>query len=229
MPEHNFHVARSLVGSEGTLVTILEATLHLVPQPAANTLLVLGYPDTYSAADHLMEILEDQPIGLEGIHQLLIDWMKLKKAREANLKLMPDGAELGFLFSSAGISKQDSDAQAERCLKRLENVKTLRLSNIYDEPDEEERLWKIRESGLSATAWVPNTTPTTGRVRGSALPTQSVGPYLCDLGKLMDKFHYKASLYGHFGQGCIHCRIPFNLTARKAFVDGSSSWRRPRI
>jgi FAD/FMN-containing dehydrogenase/Fe-S oxidoreductase len=220
LPERHFHVARSLVGSEGTLVTVLEATLHLVPNPAANTLLVLGYPDVYAAADHLMEILEFQPIGLEGIDELLIQWMKLKKTRTSNLKLMPEGR--GWLFVLfGGDSKQDTDAQAKRCLDRLSKVKAPPSFKIYDDPEEEEKLWKVRESGLSATAWVPHSPDNWPGFEDSAVPVPAVGPYLRDLRKLMDKYHYRASLYGHFGQGCIHCRIPFDLYT----ADGIKNWK----
>src|SRR5439155_9394706 len=67
LPENGFHVARALVGSEGTCVTILEAIVRLVPSPRARSLLVLGYPDGYAAADHVPQILTFGPIGLEGI------------------------------------------------------------------------------------------------------------------------------------------------------------------
>src|SRR5581483_6681173 len=220
LPEHNFNVARSLVGSEGTLVTILEATLHLVPEPAANTLLVLGYPDVYSAADHLMEILEFQPIGLEGIDETLIQWMKLKKTHTSDLKLMPDGH--GWLFVQfGGESKADTDDQARRCMKRLESVKNPPSTKLYDDPEEEDKLWKIRESGLSATAWVPNHPDNWPGFEDSAVPVPAVGLYLRDLRQLFDKYHYTASLYGHLGQGCIHCRIPFDLYT----AEGISAWK----
>ena len=221
LPEHNFNVARSLVGSEGTLVVILEATLHLVPKPAANSLLVLGYPDVYSAADHLMEILEFQPIGLEGIDELLIQWMKIKKVPQtSNLKLMPPGR--GWLFVQfGGESKRDSDAQAQRCIDRLKNVKNPPSWKLYDDPEEEEKLWKIRESGLSSTAWVANKPDNFPGFEDSAVPIQAVSLYLHDLRKLMDKYRYTTSLYGHFGQGCIHCRIPFDLYT----ADGIKAWK----
>jgi FAD/FMN-containing dehydrogenase/Fe-S oxidoreductase len=210
LPEHNFHVARALVGSEGTLVTILEATLHLVPKPKADSLLVLGYPDVYAAADHLMEILEFQPIGLEGIDELLIEWMKVKHVRTGNLKLLPKGR--GWLFVQfGGDSKQDSDAQARECMERLSRVPNPPEMKLYDEPEDEEKLWKVRESGLSSTAWVPGEPDNWPGFEDSAVPTQNVGAYLRDLKKLMMKYAYKTSLYGHLGQGCIHCRIPFDL------------------
>src|SRR5213079_1184543 len=49
LPENGFDVAKALVGSECTCVMVLEATVRLVPNPAARSLLVLGYEDVYSA------------------------------------------------------------------------------------------------------------------------------------------------------------------------------------
>ncbi len=227
LPEHNFNVARALVGSEGTLVTILEATLHLVPNPRANSLLVLGYPDVYSAADHLLEILEFQPIGLEGIDEILIEWMKVKNVRTGNLKLLPKGR--GWLFVQfGGDSKEDSDAQAHACMAKLRDASNPPDMRLYDEPEEEEKLWKVRESGLSSTAWVATEPDNWPGFEDSAVPVHNVGSYLHDLRRLMQKYGYKTSLYGHLGQGCIHCRIPFDLyTAQgvrnfKSFMDEAS-------
>jgi FAD/FMN-containing dehydrogenase len=76
LPENEFHVARALVGTEGTCVTALEATCRLVDSPPARSLVVLGYPDVYSAGDHVMEVLEYKPIGLEGLDDRLIEDMK---------------------------------------------------------------------------------------------------------------------------------------------------------
>src|SRR5438552_10967552 len=71
LPENGFHVARALVGSEGTCVTILEATCRLVESPPERVLLVIAYPDIFQAADHVPDIMAHKPIGLEGIDDLL--------------------------------------------------------------------------------------------------------------------------------------------------------------
>ncbi len=78
LPEHKCHVARALVGSEGTCVSILEATMCLVPEPKARTTLVLGYPDVYTAGDHVTDILPLQPTALEGLDHLLIEYITIK-------------------------------------------------------------------------------------------------------------------------------------------------------
>src|SRR5438093_4587044 len=67
LPENGFHVARSLVGTEGTCVVVLEATVKLVESPQFRSLVVLGFDDVYTACDHLPAILDHNPIALEGI------------------------------------------------------------------------------------------------------------------------------------------------------------------
>ena len=61
LPENGFHVARALVGTEGTCVTVLEAQLHLIHSPQHRTLVGLGYPDAFHAADHVPEISRVRP------------------------------------------------------------------------------------------------------------------------------------------------------------------------
>ena len=211
LPESGFHVARALVGSESTLVTILEAKLRLMKNPQARSLVVLGYPDVYSAAEHIMEILEFKPIGLEGIDHKLISYIETTGVHKKNLKLLPPGTGW-LLVEFGGDNKEESDSRAREMIERLKRDKNPPSMKLYDDGDEEEQVWKVRESGLGATAFVPNHADTWPGWEDSAVPPERVSEYLCELRGLFQKFGYDASLYGHFGQGCIHCRIPFELT-----------------
>ncbi|HSS40097.1 MAG TPA: FAD-binding oxidoreductase, partial [Polyangia bacterium] len=91
LPENGFNLARALVGTEGTCVTILDATVRLVPWPRARTLVVLGYPSVYEAADHVEEVLAFHPIGLEGLDDVLVEDMKTKQMHVEDLSLLPKG------------------------------------------------------------------------------------------------------------------------------------------
>ncbi|HEY4308059.1 MAG TPA: FAD-linked oxidase C-terminal domain-containing protein [Pirellulales bacterium] len=224
LPENGFHVARSLVGSESTLVTILEATLHLVPAPKRRSLLVLGYPDVYHACNHLMEILPLKPTALEGFDHLLFKFVKAKGDETADLALLPPGK--GFLLVEfGGEDKRDSDEQAHRCMEMLRKHDDAPQMKLLDDPTHEQMIWKVREGGLGSTAWVPGRPDTWPGWEDSAVPPDQVGAYLPELRKLFDKFDYHPSLYGHFGQGCIHCRVGFDLYTTlgiekfKAFMD----------
>jgi FAD/FMN-containing dehydrogenase/Fe-S oxidoreductase len=210
LPEHGFHVARALVGSEGTCVTVLEATLQLVPNPPARSLVVLGYPDVYSAGDHVPEVMKHRPCALEGMDELLVGYMKKKGVHLDDAKLLPEGKGW-LLVEFGGKDKAESDKKARALMAALAVRHGAPSMKLFDDPKEEKRLWKVRESGLGATANVPGEHATWPGWEDSAVPPEKIGDYLRELRKLFHKYEYEASLYGHFGEGCIHCRIPFDL------------------
>ncbi len=214
LPENGFNVAQALVGSEGTCVTILEATLQLLPAPKNKSLLVLGYPDVYAAGHAVIPILKHKPIGLEGIDHLLIGYMKKKGLDVKDLPLLPKG-EGWLLVEFDGLTKEVSDQKAKDLMAELKQNDNPPNMSLFDDPAQEKMLWEIRESGLGATAWVPGEPMTVPGWEDSAVPPDKVGDYLKDLRALFNKFGYNPSLYGHFGQGCIHCRVEFDLFSKE--------------
>jgi FAD/FMN-containing dehydrogenase/Fe-S oxidoreductase len=220
LPENGFNVARALVGSESTCVTILEATLDLIPWPSAQALVVLGYPDIYSAGDHLPEVLAHEPMALEGIDDRLVEFMRKKGMHTGELSVLPEGR--GWLVVQFGGDDQDeADAHARDLLDALAKTDDPPSMKLVDDPAEEAKVWAVRESGLGATARVPGERDSWPGWEDSAVPPDKVGPYLRDLRKLYDKYGYDPSLYGHFGQGCIHCRVDFDLYT----AEGVRAWR----
>ncbi|HEU5403281.1 MAG TPA: FAD-linked oxidase C-terminal domain-containing protein, partial [Terriglobales bacterium] len=210
----------ALVGSESTLVTILEAELDLIHNPPFQSLLVLGYPDVYQAGDHVPEILEFQPMALEAIDQMLIDNMKKKGLHTKYLSKLPEGK--GFLLAQfPGETREEADARAHALMDKLKRKRNTPTMRLYDDPKEEKAVWEVRESGLGATAFVPGEKATWPGWEDAAVPPDQVGDYLRDFCQLLEKHGYKAALYGHFGQGCIHCRISFDLTSKSGIKD----WR----
>lgn len=210
LPENGCNLARALVGSEGTLATILEATLHLIPAPAARSLLVVGYPDVFEACKHLMEILPFQPTALEGFDHLLFKFVREKGDKQADLALLPEGK--GFLLVEfGGDSKQDSDAQARQCMKALSKHGNAPNMKLIDDPVKEKMIWDVREGGLGSTAWNPNRADAWPGWEDSAVPPDRIAEYLPALRNLFERYEYEPSLYGHFGQGCVHCRVSFDL------------------
>jgi FAD/FMN-containing dehydrogenase/Fe-S oxidoreductase len=224
LPEHGFHLARSLVGSEGTLATTLEAEVRLVPSPPGRALVVLGYPDVYAAADAVPDLRGFSPVGLEGIDDLLVDDMKKKRLHPERLQLLPGGR--GFLLVEfGGADRAEAVANARRAMAALRKRPHPPEMKLYDDAREEAIVWKIRESGLGATARVPGEPDTWEGWEDSAVAPERLGEYLRKLRALYDRHGYEGALYGHFGQGCVHTRITFDLTTRegiqryRAFVE----------
>src|SRR4051812_16316829 len=106
--EKGMNVARELVGTEGTCVTVLEATLNLIPNPAERVIAIIGFPDIFLAADSVPRVLEHKPVGLEGFDQTMIDRYKVKHLQipSANSGGGCQGGEAGHAGLGAWASIQ---------------------------------------------------------------------------------------------------------------------------
>jgi FAD/FMN-containing dehydrogenase/Fe-S oxidoreductase len=220
LPEKGFNVARALVGSEGTLVTILEATVRLVYSPPARSLLVLGYPTIYDAGDHVPEIMEHGPTGLEAVDDRLVGNMRKKGLHTGAIPELPEGG--GWLLAEfGGESTEESDGRAREVMEALERDENAPSMKILDKPERMDQIWEVREAGLPATTHIPEEREHWPGWEDAAVPPEKVGDYLRDFRKLLEEYGYVAALYGHFGQGCIHCRINFDLKT----AEGIRRWR----
>ena len=209
LPENGFNVARALVGSEGTCVTVLEATLRLTASPPFRRLVCIGFADPFIAADHVPEILTYKPIGLEGFDNAIPDSLRSKGMRLDELKLLPAGK--GVLLVEFGDWTSDAvDAQAERFGAWLATLGA-RPQYMVCTPHEAAAVWHVRESALGAVAIQPGKRPGWEGWEDSAVPPARLGSYLRAIFALMQEYNYESPLYGHFGEGCVHMRIDFDL------------------
>jgi FAD/FMN-containing dehydrogenase/Fe-S oxidoreductase len=210
LPENGFHVARALVGSEGTCVTILEATCRLVESPPARVLLVIGWPDIYICADHVPQIMEHHPIGLEGIDDIMVNASRRKGVNLEGLALLPKGS--GWLMVEFGAATTaEAEAQANHLIEALKRPLSPPNMRVFTDPRELRRIWDVRESSLGVTSHVPGEAPRWEGFEDSAVAPEKLGAYLRDLRRLMQAFHYNGSFYGHFGHACVHTRMDYDL------------------
>jgi FAD/FMN-containing dehydrogenase/Fe-S oxidoreductase len=220
LPENGFHVGRALVGTESTCALTLEASVRLVDRPPARALLVLGYPDIATAADAVTGILGHEPLALEAIDDELIDNMKRKRLNVEHLDVLPEGSSF-LVVEFGGRDLKEAAARAGKLRKALGRGRAAPEMRLVDDAHEQERVWEVRESGLGATAFVPGLEDTWEGWEDSAVPPDRLGDYLRDLKKLYDRYGYRGALYGHFGDGCVHTRINFDLRTK----DGLGKFR----
>ncbi len=225
LPGGPFDLARALVGSEGTLVTVLRAELALVPAPAAQSLLVLGYHDIAAAADAVPRITAHRPLQLEGIDDKLVGYETRKHMHRQAVARLPEGGAW-LMVSFTGDDQEDADQRARALVEELGRGDQAPDVAFFDDPAAEQQLWELREAGLGATARGPGMPDTWPGWEDSAVSPDRLGDYLRDLRRLLEEFGYgDAALYGHFGHACVHTRIPFDLltadgvAAFRAFLD----------
>ncbi len=220
LPENGFHVARALVGSEGTCVTVLEATCRLVESPPARMLLVIGWPDIYLCADHVPEIMQHHPIGLEGFDDIMVAASRRKGVNLDALALLPQGG--GWLMVEFGAATPaEAEAQARRLMEVLDRSAAPPDMRLFPQ-QQARRIWDVRESSLGVTAHVPGEPLRWEGFEDSAVSPEKLGAYLRDLRRLMQAHHYDGSFYGHFGHACVHTRMDYDLQS----AEGVRKFRR---
>lgn len=201
LPENGPDPARAFCGSEGTLGVVTQATLRLVEAPAARALAVLGYADESAAAEAAPGLLPYHPLTVEGMAADLV-------REPAGL---PRGAAWLFV-ETGGATPAEARAHAER-LVRAASADAVDAAVVTD-PAGQRALWRIREdaAGTATRMWgAGGGTEAWPGWEDCAVPPARLGPYLRDFRALLAEHGLRGTPYGHFGDGCIHVRIDFDL------------------
>jgi FAD/FMN-containing dehydrogenase/Fe-S oxidoreductase len=220
LPEKGCNIARALVGSEGTCVAVLKAGLRLVHSPPHRVVVVLGFPDIYTAGDAVPMVRAHGPVGLEGMDQRLVDYMRIKHFHEEAIGSLPEGCGW-LLVEFGGDSEEEAVTRAQALIDDVKRDREVVDAKLVRDKKAQHRIWAVRKAGLGATAFVPQHPDTWEGWEDSAVAPDKVGPYLRELDKLAKRYGYESALYGHFGDGCIHCRWNFGLRSES----GIAKWR----
>src|SRR2546430_63209 len=175
-----------------------------------------------------MDVLEHKPLGLEGVDETLITDMTMLGKHKEDLSKLPEGRGW-LLVEFGGETKEEADEKARKLMTDLKKSKQPpKGMKLYDDPAAEEHVWKVREAGLGATAFIPGKPDTYEGWEDSAVPPERIGDYIRELGKLTSKYGYESAIYGHYGQGCVHARWNFDLKTKagiekyRRFVDDAA-------
>lgn len=213
-----FDAARLLCGSEGTLATTLQATVNLVAPPAARVLLVLGFPDTASAADAVEHILPHGPLTMESINATLVDRLRPDVRRRARAAGLPEGF-MWLLVEVGGESETGAATLAGQIAQAAQDAISGATAAVVTEPAAQNVLWQCRRDGTGLATRRADGAEAWAGWEDAAVPPRRLGEYLRGLDELMGHYGYSGASYGHFGEGCMHMRIDFDLFTDDGVAD----------
>jgi FAD/FMN-containing dehydrogenase/Fe-S oxidoreductase len=205
LPENGADVAKFLVGTEGTLGVMTQATVRLVTAPAATALAVLGFADIATAAEAVPALLPHRPVALEGLDARLVEVVRVRRGTVPDL---PRGG--GWIFAEMAGETADEAVAAARKLIADAGC----LDSAVVTAGAARALWRIREDGAGLAGRTPAGVPAWPGWEDAAVPPAVLGAYLRDFGSLMGQHGLDGLVYGHFGDGCVHVRIGFPLASR---------------
>ncbi|MFJ4977678.1 FAD-binding and (Fe-S)-binding domain-containing protein [Streptomyces coeruleorubidus] len=196
LPERGADVARSFCGSEGTLGVLTEAVVRLVEAPRARALAVLGYADESGAAEAAAGLLPFGPLTVEGMAADLVP----------SAAALPRGRAWLFV-ETGGESAEEAHARAQAIVRAADVVDAL----VVTDPAGQRALWRIREDASGTATRMPDGSEAWPGWEDCAVPPARLGAYLRDFRALLGAHGLRGTPYGHFGDGCIHVRIDFDL------------------
>ena len=225
LPENGFNVARALVGTEGTCAVTLQAKVRLVKSPAKRVIVVVGFTDIYTAADAVPHFMRCGPIAIEGLDRAIIRGLQARGLKKDEIALLPAG-DAWVVLEFGADTQDDAVHQAQTAAAYFSsnaagpNVSAM----LVEDRALQAKVWSIRETGASAVALSVDAgtpDPVVGW-EDAAVDPMRLGDYLRAFQALVDRYGYETSLYGHFGDGCVHARITFDLRS----VEGVATWRK---
>jgi FAD/FMN-containing dehydrogenase/Fe-S oxidoreductase len=207
LPENGSHLGRALAGTEGTVVTMLGATVRLVPVPEAHALAVLGYPDVADAADAVPAILGHHPLAVEGLDARMVDVVRRGKG-PARVPDLPPG-DAWLMVEMGAATPGEAVARAQAMAKEAGAI----AGAVIPAGQQAAAIWRIREDGAGLGGRTPAGQPAWPGWEDAAVPPGQLGSYLREFRALLAAHRLDGLLYGHFGDGCVHVRIDFPLAA----------------
>ena len=227
LPENGFDMARALVGTEGSCAVVTAATVRLVATAQASTLLTLGYDDVVDAAEDVPEILRWNPTAVEGMDEAIVATMRARRGPDSVTGL-PEGRAWLYVELD-GDDQAAVDARAGELLDALKAQGRMTGGRVVHSPAERRSLWRVREDGAGLAARLVDGGKSWPGWEDAAVAPEDLAAYLRDFRKLLAAHGLTGVLYGHFGAGCVHVRIDFDLatdagrTATRRFLSEAAA------
>lgn len=204
---NGFDPAKAFVGSEGTCGQVVTATLHLVELPATRSLVVAGFVDIVAAAAAAPLLAGIGPLTVEGMGADLVQAFDTTAGPRRRRPVLPTG-QAWLLIEVGGT--------AETCAELARSAATLATgagalqTRIVTAAAEQRSLWSLREQGTGLAARAGGVERWPGW-EDAAVPPERLAAYLTDFTALLREHGRRGSIYGHFGEGCVHVRIDHDL------------------
>jgi FAD/FMN-containing dehydrogenase/Fe-S oxidoreductase len=218
LPSHGYDVARFLSGTEGSLAVTLRATVNLVELPAATVLLALGFSDSVAAADCVPLVLPHGPLTMESINATLVDRLPRQVRGAAVAAGLPAGSAW-LLVEVGGADPGQAREAARAIITDLDGSGLAVTSSLVTDPGAQAVLWRCRRDSTGLATRRSDGAEAWGGWEDAAVPPERLGAYLRELDEILAVHHLSGASYGHFGEGCMHIRMDFDLFSERGLAN----------
>ncbi|TWD83345.1 FAD/FMN-containing dehydrogenase [Kribbella amoyensis] len=217
LPGNGYDVAGLLCGSEGGFAATLQATVALTPLPAAKVLCVLGFADSISSADCVPVVLRHGPLTMESINLDLVERLP-SEVRDAAVEAGLPAGQAWLLVEMGGEDEASAAVAARKMLEELRDSGSPASASLVTDPGAQSVLWRCRTDAAGLATRRADGAEAWGGWEDAAVPPERLGDYLRGLDEVLGQHGLSGASYGHFGEGCMHMRIDFDLLSRRGLA-----------
>ncbi len=206
-----FDVTKLIVGSEGTLSTILQAEINLEKIPKYKGLLVLEFDDLIKSMEATTLTLEHNPSSVEHIGELILNEARKSAGFSSGTDFLSGKPNDLLVIESDGDSIKEVESKLKNLQQKIKKSKLSYASTILLSPEDQNRVWNIRKAGLGLLMKVPGEAKAIPFVEDTAVSPDKLPEYVKRFDEIVQSHQTTAGYYGHASVGCLHIRPLINL------------------
>ena len=207
----SFNLSRMLVGSEGTLATIVEAKMRLVPKPKWTAMNVIHFNDDIEALECAQAVLETKPYAMESTDRMVLNLARGNIEQSRRLGFVQGNPDALLMVEYAGETEVEVKEQVYKLEEVRKREKIGYAATLAFKPEEVKAIWGLRKAGLGLLLGIKGDKKPIAFVEDTAVEPSKLPEFIRRFREVVARHDTVAGYYGHCSVGCMHIRPLINL------------------
>ena len=209
------NMARLIVGSEGTFLTVVEAKVRLVRRPKATALDVIHYRDIQEALESSQAILGTGPYAVELTDKMILDLARGNIEQSKRMGFVQGDPAAILIVEYSGDTETEVKGKVEALEARRGRERFGYASHVAYDPAEQQSIWKLRKAGLGLLLGTRGESKPIAFIEDTAVDPKHLPEFVPRFREIMAKHGAQGAYYGHCSVGCLHIRPLINLKTQR--------------
>ena len=206
-----FNLSRMLVGSEGTLGTIVEAKMRLVPKPKWTAMDVIHFNDDIAALECAQVVLQTKPYAMESTDKMVLNLARGNIEQSRKLAFVQGNPDSLLMVEYAGETEDEVKDQVYKLEEVRKREKIGYAATLAFKPEEVKAIWGVRKAGLGLLLGIKGDKKPIAFVEDTAVEPSKLPEFIRRFREVVARHDTVAGYYGHCSVGCMHIRPLINL------------------
>jgi len=206
-----FNLSRVIVGSEGTLATVVEAKMRLVSKPKWTAMDVIHFSDDIEALECAQLILQTHPYAMESTDKMVLNLARGNIEQSRRLGFVQGTPDSLLMVEYAGATEAEVRDQVDKLEALRKREKIGYAATLAFKPEEVKAIWGVRKAGLGLLLGIKGDKKPIAFVEDTAVAPEKLPQFIRRFREVVARHDTVAGYYGHCSVGCMHIRPLINL------------------